>query len=306
MTGRRRLGRGAAAAGLAVAVLASSACTGSGDDATSSPAPGGSDAPAVAPALAEVETFAFGLGVDPSEVDDQLRLGAHDLVVIDGDAATRDVVEALHADGAVVLAYLSAGTLEPYRAWFDEARDADLLLERWEDWDEWYGAVARPELRRILRREARRLLGRGVDGLFLDNVDMVDTHPAQADGMRTLVADLDDEVGPDRLLFAQNGDPIELGIIDHLDGWNREDVTFTFDFEADGYVPVEGADREAAIDAIRAVRAEGVLVTTADYLPVVEPELAAEAAERACSAGAIPFVADLELTRLPTEPLRCD
>lgn len=257
------------------------------------------------PLLADVETFALGLGVDPADPASQLRLGSHDLVVIDGDAATPAVVDALHADGAVVLAYLSVGTFEPYRSWFAEARDEGLLLDRWDDWGEWYAAVDEPAARRLLRREAERLLERGVDGLFLDNVDMVDSHPAQAEGMAILVAELDDLVGDERVLAAQNGDPIGSGAVDHLDAWNREDVTYTYDQAADGYVPVEGADSRAALAQLRSVRRAGLLVTSADYLPVVEPELEAEAAARACAHGAIPFVSDLELTRLPDEPLRC-
>ncbi len=298
MSGRARA-VAAALGALAVGGLVLGACT-----TTSSSEPEQGSA-ARHPLLADVATFALALGVDPSERSAQLRLGAHDLVVIDGDAATPDVVEALHADGAVVLAYLSAGTFEPYRSWFAEARDGDLLLDRWDDWGEWYADVERPEARRLIEREAARLLERGVDGLFLDNVDMVDTHPDQATAMVQLVADLDDLVGPERVLAAQNGDPIAQGIAAHLDAWNREDVSSTFDQEADGYVPVGAAERRAALDLVARVAAEGLLVTTTDYLPVVEPELEAEAAARSCAAGAIPFVSDLELTRLPDEPLRC-
>jgi hypothetical protein len=68
---------------------------------------------------------------------------------------------------------------------------------------------------------------------------------------------------------------------------------------------VPTADRRDAVALIGRVRARGVLVTTADYLPEVQPELVREAARRACAAGAIPFVGDIELTRVPAEPLRC-
>lgn len=292
MSGAARL-RGAALAG----ALVLGGCAGSSP---SEPA-----APALHPLLRDVRTFALGLGVDPSVPADQLRLGAHDLVAIDGDGATVEVVDALHADGALVLAYLSVGTFEPFRAWFAEARDQGLLLDRWEQWDEWYAAVDRPEARELLVREARRLLDRGVDGLFLDNVDLVDTHPDQAGGMARLVAELDDLVGERRVLVAQNGDPIAQGIVDHLDAWNREDVSFTFDAEADGYVPVPSSDRTDAIERLERVRAAGLLVTTVDYLPAVDRQLEDEAIARACAAGAVPFVADIELERLPPEPYRC-
>lgn len=238
--------------GLAIALAAALLSAGCAE--TPSPSPG---SPVRHPLLRDVRTFALGLGVDPSVPDDQLRLGAHDLVVIDGDGATPEVVDALHADGAVVVAYLSVGTFEPFRAWFAEARAKGLLLDRWEQWDEWYAAVDRPATRALLEREARRLLDRGVDGLFLDNVDLVETHPDQAEGMATLVAALDDLVGDRRVLLAQNGDPIAQGVIAHLDGWNREDVSFTFDADADGYVPVAPEDRALRSSASVACRPQG-------------------------------------------------
>lgn len=284
----------------ALAMLVPTACTSDEERDDGSRAQG----EPLPPALERVETFAFGLGVDPSEARSQLRLGAHDLVVIDGEADAADVA-ALQGDGAVVLGYLSVGTVEPYRSWFDEATDRGWLLDRWEDWDEWYADLREVGLRDRLAAEAEAILAAGFDGLFLDNVDAVDVHPEQTAPMVQLVGDLRALLGPERLLFAQNGDPLDLGIGDDLDGWNLEDLSFTFDREADGYVPVDAAQRRAGADRIEQVRAAGILVTTADYLPAVDPVLEQEAAAVACAAGAVPFVGDLELTRIPTEPLRC-
>ena len=85
------------------------------------------------------------------------------------------------------------------------------------------------------------ILGKGFDGLFLDNVDMVETrnHAAQRDGMRKLVLALAELAHADgRLLFAQNGAWAfaSSGLLDAIDGWNREDVTWTYDFDRRRYV----------------------------------------------------------------------
>lgn len=279
---------------LTMALLVPAACSAS-SDAPSTPAA----------AIASAQAFALALGVDANDASVRRRLRNYDLVVVDGASTTRAAVGALQARGATVLAYLSVGTVEPDRAWFQTAKRDGWLLEHWDDWDEWYADVSAPGLRSLLVAEARRELAKGFDGLFLDNTDMVETHPGQRRGMRTLVAQLDRAAGPTRVLFAQNGDPIAAGIVDHLDGWNREDVTFTYDFDADGYVPVEPADRRSASSMLRRVRARGVVVTATDYLPAVEPSVAADAAARACAAGALPFASDIDLTRIPLVPLTC-
>ena len=120
----------------------------------------------------------------------------------------------------------------------------------------------------------------------------------------TLTASPDVASG-DGELWAQNGDPATAGIVDNLDGWNREDVSFTFDFDVDGYLPVPDDDRDAALATVQAMVDAGLTVTTTDYLPEDAPDLPAEAVERPCGAGAIPFVSDIDLTRVPDRPLTC-
>ena len=266
------------------------ACSGSG----SSPNPGPDAAAKDAP-----RSFALALGVDAADPAVQRALAGYDLVVVDGSSTPKAAVRRLQRQGAKVLAYLSVGTLEPGRPWFAQAKEAGWLLERWDDWDEWYAAVDQPGLRRLLVAEAERQLAAGFDGLFLDNTDMVDAHPEQAAGMRTLMAALDRAAGANRQLWAQNGDPVATGIVDHLDGWNREDVSFTYDFDAQGYVPVQAVDRTAAVDQLRRLADRGLVTTATDYLPEVEPALEDEAIRRACGAGARSYVSDIDLTRIP-------
>ncbi len=181
-------------------------------------------------ATVPARSFAFAIGNGnlsggPREVAD--RLGGFDLVVVDGELASADEVAALRADGVTVLGYLSVGTIEKWRSWYPRLKR--FRLGAWADWkDEWFADVSKPKLRRVVAGEiAPQLLAKGFDGLFLDNVDMVETrnHADQRDGMRELVMSLATLAHADgRLLFAQNGAGIldRLGLVDALDGWNRE------------------------------------------------------------------------------------
>lgn len=254
------------------------------------------------PRLAGVETWAFALGV--TALPDE-RLGRFDLVVVDGEETTRGQVQALRRHGTLVLGYLSVGTIEPWRSWYEAAKP--YRLDRWQDWGEWYADVSRPGWRDLIAgRVAPALLAKGFDGLFLDNTDLGESHPAETAGMRALVRRLAALVhGSGGLLFTQNGEDSLGPTLRHYDGWNREDVTFTYDFAGRRYERVARAERLGAQEALRRFAAAGLLVLATDYVRRGDRQAAREAVAGACAAGALPFVSGIRLARLPAEPYRC-
>ncbi len=235
-------------------------------------------------------------------------------MVVDGELATADEVAALQAQGTTVLAYLSVGTIEKWRSWYPRAQALPPRAP-WADWkDEWFADVSKAGLRRILTEQiAPEILAKGFDGLFLDNVDMIETrnHIAQRDGMRKLVLALAELAHfKVKLLFTQNGawGLRKLGLLDAIDGWNREDVTL---------------DLRLRQPALRAhpsgPAAGGAARVAADGRPWAgrPPRPTTRAGRRAgagkesvaasCSVGALPYVGDIGLTarRLPDPPLTC-
>ena len=195
---------------------------------------------------------------------------------------------------------VSAGQALPPRAWAD-----------WKD--EWFADVSKPALRRILLGDiAPQMLAKGFDGLFLDNVDMIETrnHADQRDGMRELVLALSDLTHTDgRFLFAQNGawGLRKLGLLDAIDGWNREDVTWTYDFDRRRYERNRPAERRAALRELAAMAERGLVTTAANYTREGDASALEESVADACSVGALPYVGDIGLTarRLPVPPLTC-
>jgi uncharacterized protein (TIGR01370 family) len=237
----------------------------------------------------------------------QRDLHHYDLVVIDGEEAGRERVAELRAGGAIVLAYVSVGTIERWRSWYPDA--APYRLEHWDDWDEWYADANRAGFRDLIAGSvAPGMLRKGFDGLFLDNTDMVETHTSRRAGMRTLVERLSrlvDSSTRRRYLFTQNGED-EIGpSLSHYDGWNREDVTATYDFDAERYARVPAADTREAQAALRRIAAAGLLVTATDYTAHSGDPAARDAVTNACAAGAIPFVSDINLRRMPVTPVTC-
>lgn len=280
-------------------------------------APGAGAGGADHPLLAGAESFAFGIGngmLDGNATAVAERLGEYDVVAVDGEEATPGEVAALQGEGAVVLAYLSVGTIERWRGWYDEIKR--YRLAAWQDWkDEWFADVSKEGLRDKLADDiAPGILAKGFDGLFLDNVDMIEPrrHKAQRAGMRELVARLGELVhGDGGLLFAQNGlwGFEKFGILDdgHLDGWNREDVTWTYDFDRRRYVKNSDRDRADALADLSAMHLRGLFTTATNYTRRSAGAAVEESIADACKVNALPFIGDIGLTakRLPDSPYVC-
>jgi uncharacterized protein (TIGR01370 family) len=239
-----------------------------------------------------------------------VRYDRFDLVVVDGEEASAGEVAAIQSSGATVLAYLSVGTIERWRGWYGQLKR--FRLSAWRNWrDEWFADTSRPGFRRaIADRIAPDLVAKGFDGLFLDNTDMVEArrHRPQRAGMARLIAMLDALVRDGGgLLVTQNGAPGMLRgyprqevepLVTHFDGWNREDVTWTYDFDRRRYARIPNAAREDALEELEDVGDEGLMTTATDYVNLTDQGTAAEceSVANAVGEGALPYVADIGLT----------
>lgn len=259
------------------------------------------------PRLAQVRTFAFGIGDGALTGDVATRFRDYDLVVVDGEGVTAAQVRRLRSGGRIVLGYLSVGTVEDYRSWYPRARA--YAMEPYADWPgERFADTARAGYRTLIAGSvAPAMLRKGLDGLFLDNVDMVREHPAQRAGMFRLVRMLRDrlDAGRHRYLFAQNGEDVIGPVLPVLDGWNREDVATAYDFDASRYRAAAPGDRRDAVAALRRIGRRGLLVTATDYTSDGTGNAVRVAVRTACGAGAVPFVSDIGLRRIPATAPRC-
>jgi len=252
-----------------------------------------------------ISSFCFAIGEKAlSSSKNRDVLSRCSLLVVDGETVSSRVLQQLKAKDAIVLAYISVGTIEPFRSWYPKLKR--YRLDRWSDWDEYYANVNSIGFQRTLLSIIKKILLKRFDGLFLDNVDMVVTHPGQLKGMKKLVSRISSYVrSKENLLFAQNGDEIIDGFVPMLDGWNREDVSYTYSFEQKKYLPVAAEERDNALRTIKRLKNRGLIVTTTDYLPknaINEQELAISTS---CSAGALPYISDIKLNRVPNEPIVC-
>lgn len=267
----------------------------------------GPAAPRAKTRLTAARSFAFAIGDGALSGDLRRRYRNFDLVIVDGESARAgDVAAIQRASGGLVLAYLDVGTIEDYRGWYNAAKP--FRLDYWGDWGEWYANVNAAGFRSLmLKRVAPKMLAKGFDGLFLDNTDMTGTHPAQKRGMRALVAGLSRLLrARGKLLMAQNGAGVNWPLRRFYNGINFEDVSFSYDFDRRAYVRRGAGAVARAQREIRRYLSAGLKVTATDYVAAGKTKQARIAVRNACSAGALPYVSDIYLKRIPAQPFLCD
>jgi len=257
--------------------------------------------------LTQARSFVFAIGDGALRGDLSKRYAGFDLVVVDGESSGAEAVAAIRRDSkGLVLAYLDVGTIEDYRGWYKAAKP--YRLDYWGDWGEWYANVNAAGFRSLmLKHVAPKMLAKGFDGLFLDNTDMTETHPAQKRGMRALVAGLSRLLrARGKLLMAQNGADVNWPLRRFYNGINFEDVSFSYDFDRRAYVRRGAGAVARAQREIRRYLSAGLKVTATDYVAAGKTKQARIAVRNACSAGALPYVSDIYLKRIPAQPFLCD
>ena len=241
----------------------------------------------------------------------------YDVVVIDGEEASEQGdVSALQAQGLRRPRVSQRRHDREVAGWYPDAQALPALR------------VAGLEGRVVRRRLEERayathsqtrshpdILAKGFDGLFLDNVDMIEPkrHRRQRDGMRELVARLGDLVHSDgrppvraeRLLgLSQVRDPRRRPSGRLEPGGRDLDVRLR---QARSTCATRTAIETRRWTTSPLMRDRGLFTTATNYTKRSTGPAVDESIEDACSVGALPFIGDIGLTakRLPDSPYVC-
>lgn len=100
----------------------------------------------------------------------------YDLIVVDAQDFSADEIKKLKAGGGTVLSYLNVGAIEDDRSYFQAAKRDGLILGPYDNWDGEYWVVAQePKWKSIVLGLATTLNAKGVDGFWVDNLDILYT-----------------------------------------------------------------------------------------------------------------------------------
>lgn len=120
---------------------------------------------------AEYNDHSYGvfLGVDPEDI---ARTLDYDTIVIDAQYYEPEEIAALHDAGHTVYSYINLGSVEDFRPYYKDY--VDLTFADYENWkgERWVDVSQQVWKDFILEKLAPEILAKGVDGLFVDNVDV--------------------------------------------------------------------------------------------------------------------------------------
>ena len=99
------------------------------------------------------------------------RIAEYKKVVIDIDELSSESISYLLDRGCEIYAYLSVGSLEKYRSYYEEFKNYTFMdYDNWPD-ERWVD-VSRKSWQEHLKQEAKRFIKKGISGLFMDNFDV--------------------------------------------------------------------------------------------------------------------------------------
>ncbi len=109
------------------------------------------------------------LGADPEDIPD---MEAYKKIVIDAQYYSKSEISKLKKSGHTVYSYINLGSVEEFRSYFNTYKKYYLgVYENWED-ERWIDVSQKKWQDFIVNDIAKKILDKGVDGLFVDNCDV--------------------------------------------------------------------------------------------------------------------------------------
>jgi polysaccharide biosynthesis protein PelA len=230
-------------------------------------------------------------------------LSRYDLAIIDPSTLNRDEITELRSRGTLVVGYLSVGEIEAHDPWLvDGTVPHSWILGRNRNWGSLFVDASQPGWQELMRDRAVELVEEyGFDGVFLDTVDTaIDVAPETGPGMVELIQGLRN-AEPDALLIQNRGFDLLPDTQGTIDGVMFEDLSTTYDFEANTYERIE-PDPSVTSDLQARHDETGLPVLALDYAEPSDAATIARAVRIARGFGFIPAVTVIALDEVPAPP----
>lgn len=185
----------------------------------------------------EKYTYGVFLGADPEDMDE---FSPYETIVIDAQYFSKSEISEIKDDGHTVYSYINLGSVEEFRDYFDDYEYLTLgVYENWED-ERWVD-VSDPSWQTFIMGIAEDLVDKGVDGLFVDNVDVYYNYPTDEifDGVASILKSFQDM---DTYVSINGGDCFMTeyasrygNMKDVADAINQETVFSCIDWDDDSF-----------------------------------------------------------------------
>ena len=223
------------------------------------------------------EDYGVFLGASAADIE---YMKNFDIIVIDAQYYSASQIAELKADGRTVLSYINVGSVEDFRPYYGQYEH--LTFADYDNWPEerWVDVSSQEWQSFILNTLAPSLLSKGVDGFFVDNVDvyyvaaeegLYDGDPEDIfDGVANILRGLQ---GMNTYVSINGGDTFvtryaeEVGpLTDIMDAVNQESVFSTInDYDRNILGTQDSGDHAWYIEYIELVGSQGLDVYLLEY-----------------------------------------
>lgn len=163
------------------------------------------------------------------------------VIVIDAAYFEKEDIIKLKKQGHVVYTYLNIGSIETFREYYDDFKD--ITIGDYENWDEekWIDVSNEKWQKFLIEDLALKYKEKGVDGFFVDNVDVYYNFPTE--DIYTGVEEILKELKMTNKLVIINGGDVFLkeyiqsnnSLNNLITGVNQESVITSIDFESNSF-----------------------------------------------------------------------
>ncbi|MBF0252624.1 MAG: endo alpha-1,4 polygalactosaminidase [Candidatus Omnitrophica bacterium] len=232
----------------------------------------------------------------------------YQMIILDADSYPD--FSGTNRENKKILAYVSLGEAEDYRAYWEKINQKAWVFSLNEDWEGNYPVDVRSgEWQDIILNEViPEIVRKGFDGLFLDTIDtaewLEETFPEQFPGAKKSMADLIIKIRkmyPDLVIVTNNGLTVinDDEVYSLIDGILVEDVNMMIDFENGGYRKAPNEIKKEIIAFIKEMNKKRNLpVFNIDYTYINDVKSVKYCLRESKKLGYLPYIAQKELDQV--------
>lgn len=188
----------------------------------------------------ETQTSGYKVMLTTKAIENDAR--SNKILVIEPEDYTLEEIKKLKKHGAMLLGYLSVGSISDERPYYKTLKP--FRLSRLEDWHhEWYLDLRKEKVRKWCVSRAKEIKAMGFDGWWLDNLDVYEYHksPEMYKGITNVLKSIKDVDG---YVMVNGGSEYISKLMDS--DTNHKSITF-----------IDGVTQEEVISLIKSYSGEG-------------------------------------------------
>lgn len=216
------------------------------------------------------KNYGVFIGMEPENIE---KLYDYEKVVIDAAYFSKAQIDALHEKGVTVYSYINLGSIEDFRDYYKDF--VNITLSDYENWPEerWIDVSNKKWQDFFVHTMAKDLVDKGIDGFFIDNVDIYYLYHTEAmyNGIKETLLDLKKTYNNVPIIINGGYEFIETSLEKNfdlttaLDGINQESVFAAIDFENDRLTKNTMEERTQLLDYFKRVHAKNVDIYIIEY-----------------------------------------